>query len=82
MSDEAQLLTPDEMECLEYLRKAAVLGFKIIGQNGVASEQDSREWAHDIHVLQHTIMAQASARAYPDQFRLLGRSLYRQGGSI
>lgn len=33
---------------------------------------DWAEAAADIHRIQHRIMAQAAARAYPDRYRLLG----------
>jgi hypothetical protein len=36
---------------------------------------DLAEAVHHIHALQHTIMAQAAARAYPERFRLLGGTL-------
>ncbi len=35
---------------------------------------DQHEFTDKIHQLQHTVMAQAASRAYPDRYRLLGES--------
>lgn len=35
---------------------------------------DRAEVAHEIHAIQHRIMSQAAARAYPDRYRLMGPS--------
>lgn len=35
-------------------------------------KDDLQEVFHHIHALQIAVMAQAAARAYPDEFRLLG----------
>lgn len=35
-------------------------------------EGDLNEAIHHVHALQHTVMAQAAARAYPDTYRRLG----------
>lgn len=35
-------------------------------------DNDWNECAVEIHVIQHRIMAQAAARAYPDKYRLMG----------
>ena len=69
----AELLTDDEKLALELLSKASGVIRRVIGNaNPAIAGADWAEAAADIHHLQHTIMAQAAARAYPDRFRLLG----------
>ena len=46
----------------------------VIG-DGAPAEQDRREFAAQIHAVQHAILRQAAARAHPDLYRLLGESL-------
>lgn len=45
---------------------------EVMGDDGL---NDSRELALHIHNIQHMIMAQAAARAYPEKYRLLGWSI-------
>lgn len=68
------LLTEDELEAMDLSGKLANKLGKIIRQNGTKEQQDYdwQEAAMRIHALQHTIMAQAASRAYPERFRLLG----------
>lgn len=56
-----------------------VLASEIIGK-GHTARQDLAELAADIHRIQHRIMAQAAARAYPDRYRLLGGELEAGSG--
>lgn len=42
---------------------------------GAGARQDRAELAADIHRIQHRILRQAAARAYPDRYRLLGAAL-------
>lgn len=44
---------------------------EVIDRKGTV-RQDSAEIALHIHNIQHAILAQAAARAYPEQYRLLG----------
>lgn len=46
----------------------------IVG-DGPTRDADLNELIVHIHAIQHTIMGQAAARAYPEQFRLLGLTL-------
>lgn len=46
---------------------------QVIG-GGPDAAHDWNEAAHNIHAVQNAILAQAAARAYPDQYRLLGGS--------
>lgn len=43
----------------------------VIG-DGPSRDGDCAELAAEIHTIQHRIMAQAAARAYPDRYRLMG----------
>jgi hypothetical protein len=45
---------------------------KCIVANGPTRTEDLAELTAAIHVIQRTVMAQAAARAYPGEFRLLG----------
>ena len=49
-----------------YTRMTAIVG------DAVTREDDLREIRAHIHDLQHAVMAQAAARCYPREFRLLG----------
>lgn len=64
-------LTVDEREALRLSGQLANLCRRIIG-DGPTAEHDWSEMAVRIHSVQHMVMAQAAARAYPDEFRLLG----------
>lgn len=66
------LLTPAEHKALGLTAELWNLFVQEIVGNGETRIQDSSEFASHIHDIQHTIMAQAAARAYPDQLRLLG----------
>lgn len=67
-----QLLTDDEMEALDITTKLAGLMRRIIG-NGPNAHHDWSEIAATIHHLQHALMSQAAARAYPHLYRTMGR---------
>lgn len=70
------LLTDDELELMNKTAQVANLMYKVIG-DGPQSEHDWAEAAHHIHNIQHMVMAQAAARAYPDLFRLMGKVIPR-----
>ena len=65
------LLTDEELIALDLTSKLANSMRVIIG-DGPLAEYDWAEIAAKIHDIQHTIMAQAASRAYPEKFRLLG----------
>lgn len=65
------LLTDHERLAIMHLTQFENL-MPVIIAFGPTRQQDSREMVDKIHGLQHMIMAQAAARAYPDEFRLLG----------
>ena len=66
-----EYMTADEHEAMEVTARLANLVKKIIGE-GPQAAHDWAEAAQRIHAIQHTIMAQAAARAYPDRYRPLG----------
>lgn len=66
------LLTDDELEALDLTAKLANALHRICCPPGSTYPHDWNEVAHHIHGIQHTILSQAAARAYPDRFRLLG----------
>jgi len=72
MSGMNDLLTPDELEAIDLLSRASSAIRRVIGVGPHATHDwaDAATW---IHNLQHAVMAQAAARAYPDRFRLLGQ---------
>lgn len=82
------LLTDDEREALDLTAKLANLLSKICRTPthpedhpvslDVWKENQSNDWAEcavEIHAIQHRLMAQACARAFPDQYRLMGAVL-------
>lgn len=69
-----ELLTDDEKRALELTGELENLFGRIVG-NGSSRSFDLNEVCGHIHVLQHMLMAQAAARRYPTEYRLLGRTL-------
>jgi hypothetical protein len=66
-----ELLTTTEQRALEVTAELTNLLNSIIG-DGPTREQDLSEMCLHVHYIQHAIMAQAAARAYPDLYRKLG----------
>lgn len=48
-----------------------LLAGEVVGQ-GSSRGGDLRELGGHIHAIQHAVLSQAAARAYPDLYRLLG----------
>lgn len=69
--ERADLLTDDEHTAMRLSADLANVVRRIIG-SGSPAEHDWNEAAQRIHAIQHTIMAQAAARAYPALYRPLG----------
>lgn len=67
----AGTLTAEEHRAMEL---TAELWDAVAGLAGEGSPRNSdlAELRQHIHAVQHTILAQAAARAYPDRYRLLG----------
>jgi len=70
-------LTQDELVAMHFTAELANAFGRIVG-DGQTRMDDLSEAVHHIHALQHMIMSQAAARAYPSRFRLLGESLATQ----
>ena len=66
-----ELLTPDEHLALELSAELALLVRKIIG-DGPDADYDWAMALDRIHAVEHSILAQAAARAYPEFYRPLG----------
>ena len=66
-------LTPKEKEILNEL-SYIYNDIKSVVDYGSTGEEDLQEVAFHIHALQRLIMAQAAARVYPEEYRLLGTS--------
>lgn len=73
----ADLLTSAEHEAMAVSVTLANQVAAIIG-DGPAAYGDLAEAVHHIHAVQRMILAQASARVYPDRYRLLGGGLPAQ----
>lgn len=73
MSDytHAELLTPDEHLALTQAAELVDTLSRVIG-NGLTRTDDIYELMFPIHAIQHAVMSQAAARAYPGLYRLLG----------
>jgi hypothetical protein len=72
MSD---LLTPDELAAMDLTGLLANQLARIVGQGDNRQNDLAELLGNHIHGIQHAIMSQAAARAYPEKFRLLGESL-------
>jgi hypothetical protein len=66
------MLTPNELAAMQMTAELANLVMGLVIADGPTRQQDCAEFAQRVHAIQHTIMAQAAARAYPSEFRLLG----------
>lgn len=71
---QVEMLTELELAAIDLTAELANAMARIIG-HGRSRDGDIAEACHHIHNLQHMIMAQAAARAYPSRFRLLGESI-------
>lgn len=70
----APLLTNDEHAAVMAVADAWEAVCAVVG-NGPTRDADLKEVIFHVHALQHLVMAQAAARAYPAMYRLLGESL-------
>lgn len=69
---ERELLTDAEQRAMDLTADLMKLLSSKIISSGPTRSQDLNEAALRIHAIQHMIMSQAAARAYPDTYRLLG----------
>lgn len=66
-------LTKDEHLAIDQAaRLAETLARVVFDGAGRTTTTDLNELLGHIHVIQHAVMAQAAARAYPEVYRLLG----------
>lgn len=72
--DERELLTDAEHDVIERLGKLWGDLCAIV-DDGSTRGHDCSELVVHVHALQHAVMAQAAARAYPERYRRLGSSL-------
>jgi hypothetical protein len=68
-----QLLTDEERNLVATLGYTTYTFSKICGK-GDTRDPDQDEWARHVNALQNMVLAQAAARAYPEEFRLLGET--------
>lgn len=68
----ADLLTAEERDLVQDLGRWYTRLAAVTGDSPRTREDDLREAQLHVHALQRAVMAQAAARAYPAQFRLLG----------
>lgn len=69
-------LTPEEHRVMDMTADLANALYRLI--DGTDEGLVSRDWNEAVlplHAIQHTVLAQAAARAYPERYRLLGRTL-------
>jgi hypothetical protein len=76
----AGLLTADEHEAIDLTGQLANLMGRIVGE-GPTRTGDLNEVVQRIQAIQHMILAQAAARAYPDRYRLLGGTFNEPSGA-
>lgn len=67
----ATLLTDEEHRLMDVTAELARGLFALCGD----ADDDRAEVAHEIHALQHRILAQAAARAFPNRYRPMGPEL-------
>jgi len=77
VDEPAAWLTPAEQDAMAMTAELWNLIVRDVVGNGASRDQDLAELAAPIHAIQHMVMAQAAARAYPDQYRLVGEVLVR-----
>lgn len=68
------LLTEAEHEAVQTAGALAGMLSRVVG-DGPNRTPDLNELLVHVHAIQHAVLAQAAARAYPDLYRLLASSL-------
>lgn len=71
MSEPVELLTDGERKAVAMCAELWNQLVSIVNWGGTRLN-DCRELAAHLHALQNAVLAQAAARAYPGQYRLLG----------
>jgi hypothetical protein len=75
----SNLLTGAEREAVRLAGLLYTLIEEHIVADGPTRDDDLAELRAAVHVIQRAMLAQAAGRAYPEEFRLLGRRLRRKG---
>lgn len=70
-------LSADEKAALDLTAELTYVLGRVVGHDRTRHGDLAELLAH-VHAIQHALMSQAAARAYPDRFRLLGESLHRE----
>jgi hypothetical protein len=68
-----QLLTDREHRVMEQIRDLHDNLLTVVGHDKTRTNDLNELFVH-LHAIQRSVMAQASARAYPEKYRLLGES--------
>ena len=76
MTGTTDLLTVEERQLIDDLGQVWNKMCDVVGR-GPSRDGDLQEAVLHLHALQHTVMSNAAARAYPREFRLLGEVLPR-----
>lgn len=76
---EDKLLTDEERRAIRLAGELSTYITDHIIGHGANRAQDIAELESDIHHIQRRVMAQAAARAYPNELRLLGKSVEYRG---
>jgi hypothetical protein len=66
------LLTEAEHKAMDLTAQLWNLLCSDVVPEGRSRTKDLHELVAHIHAIQHTVMSQAAARAYPERYRLLG----------
>jgi len=69
-----EMLTDDERKAIQMTAELWNQLCRIVG-DGRTRDADLTELCTHIHAIQHAVMSQAAARAYPEKFRLLGGTI-------
>lgn len=70
----SELLTDDEHRLMDLTGELWKVLCEVVG-DAPARSADLAEAAAHVHAIQNMVLAQAAARAYPDNYRLLGQQL-------
>jgi transcriptional regulator with XRE-family HTH domain len=76
----APLLTDAEHRAMELTCELYNLLCRQVIGDAESRSGDVRELVGHVHAVQHMILSQAAARAYPDRYRLLGETLKETNG--
>jgi hypothetical protein len=70
----SELLSEDEHAAVRQAGDLWATLCRVVG-DGPTRDADLAELVVHVHAIQHAVMSQATARSYPEAYRLLGESL-------